>query len=1084
MANTLDRLKQTLVDRYTIEREIGRGGMATVYLAQDLKHHRSVAIKVVRPELAASLGVDRFLREIDITAKLNHPHILPLHDSGQADGLAFFVMPYVEGESLRQRLEREGQLPLEDAQAIARDVADGLAYAHRHGCVHRDVKPENILLTEDHAVLADFGVARAIKASAGENLTTSGIALGTPTYLSPEQAGGETRIDGRADIYALGCVVFEMLAGEPPFTGPTAQAIISKHILEPTPALGVVRPGIPEHVAVAVGRALRKSPADRFKTAADFADALATSEAGALAGISQPHAPARRPWASRWSRPLAALLALMVLGSVLAVLRWRLLEPGSLYAVEDPRQKFMVQPHQVGPMSAEEERVVRAAADELTRLLAAWDQARVVPTVSKAGLMFDLGLSDAVRSSLDESIALAREARVGTLVTLTVRLPRDSAYLEAQLYDVATEHPLGDPIATAEPADDIYALVAPVAARILDFSGAPSQLLSANRETTSLDAFQQVLEGRRDLERGRLESAERAFRAALQLDSTFARAHYLLALTVYWQAARDPQRSPELSGEIRRHASAARRHGGLVYRDSLFVEAFFSFQNGGYAAARELYRRLVRSDSTDAYAWLMLGTVEVQDPWAEAKPDGALLPRGNLNLARHAFSRAVQLSPDFFLGYGHLFDIYTHLTGAVLRNVCYGYEPPGDRVVLIWDTRDAKVQVNACPVLRDSIEWVDRPTLAAMDRGQLIAGADRFFDEARRELRRWSNYAPADPRPMEELTAWLLARRDLLPYSGSPAERDSLAAEALRYTEGALDLESDTLPEDLIRLGMLYLAADDVPNALRVTDQAVARSWPDSAGDSRLLPLAAANTFLATGQVSKALDIVLPVWSNRAMSVPDTAEGREVDVLIEAEVGRLQVYGATGLGGAPLNDVFARMERVWSQARYDERLKRVVRQGLSVWIPLAVTLEDSVMAAWFTGWEPDDPVFAGLLTVQSDTAVAHRLLEQGIEQLGPRGPSPTRAYLLGVLAQRLDRHEQAIELFGRIDTWPLMLGTMDVGWGLSSLSQLRRGRSYEALGDTTAARQYYERFIELWNGADPELQPLVVEAREAFGRVP
>jgi serine/threonine-protein kinase len=224
----LDRLKAALADRYTIERELGAGGMATVYLAEDVKHHRKVAVKVLRPELAAVLGAERFVHEITTTASLQHPHILPLFDSGEADGFLFYVMPYVEGESLRDRLNREKQLSIDGAIQITREVADALDFAHQHDVVHRDIKPENILLAAGHARIADFGIARAISAAGGDRLTETGIAVGTPACMSPEQAAGESDLDGPSDVYALACVVYEMLAGEPSFVGNTPQSVVAK----------------------------------------------------------------------------------------------------------------------------------------------------------------------------------------------------------------------------------------------------------------------------------------------------------------------------------------------------------------------------------------------------------------------------------------------------------------------------------------------------------------------------------------------------------------------------------------------------------------------------------------------------------------------------------------------------------------------------------------------------------------------------------------------------------------------------------------------------------------------------------------
>ena len=274
MADLLDRLKSALSERYAITRVLGRGGMATVYLAEDLRHHRNVAVKVLEPDLAQAIGSSRFLREIEIAARLTHPNILPLHDSGEADGLLYYVMPYIEGESLRERLTREKQLPVEEAVRIIREVADALSCAHSQGVIHRDIKPENILLAADHAVVSDFGIARAIDAAGTERLTGTGLAVGTPAYMSPEQATGERGVDARSDIYALGCVLYELLAGEPPYAGPTPHVVIAKLMADPVPSVRRLRDTVPAGVYQALVKALAKTPADRFTTAADFSAAL------------------------------------------------------------------------------------------------------------------------------------------------------------------------------------------------------------------------------------------------------------------------------------------------------------------------------------------------------------------------------------------------------------------------------------------------------------------------------------------------------------------------------------------------------------------------------------------------------------------------------------------------------------------------------------------------------------------------------------------------------------------------------------------------------------------------------------------
>jgi eukaryotic-like serine/threonine-protein kinase len=314
--NGIADLQRILGDAYRVERELGAGGMATVYLAEDLKHDRRVAIKVLRPELAAIVGGERFIKEIRTTANLQHPHILPLHDSGQADGVVYYVMPYVEGESLRDRLTREKQLPVEQAVRIAREIASGLDYAHRHGIIHRDIKPENILLHDGQAVIADFGIAVAVTtAGGGSRMTETGMSLGTPHYMSPEQAMGEREVTPRSDVYSLGCVLYEMLVGEPPFTGPTAQAIIARVVTEDPRSLTAQRRTIPAYVADAATIALSKLPADRFDTAAHFAEALAGgSERRQTASAHSVAASVSR--SSRWTYTLAgaAALVLIVLG--------------------------------------------------------------------------------------------------------------------------------------------------------------------------------------------------------------------------------------------------------------------------------------------------------------------------------------------------------------------------------------------------------------------------------------------------------------------------------------------------------------------------------------------------------------------------------------------------------------------------------------------------------------------------------------------------------------------------------------------------------------------------------------------------
>jgi tRNA A-37 threonylcarbamoyl transferase component Bud32/TolB-like protein len=428
----LDRLAAAMADRYTIEHELGRGGTATVYLAHDRKHNRRVALKVLRPELAAALGPERFLREIAIDAPLNHPHILPLLDSGEAGGLLYYVMPYVEGESLRDRLAREKQLPIEDVLRITREVADGLSYAHSHGVVHRDIKPGNILLQSGHAVIADFGAARALTVAADEPLTDEGMAVGTPAYMSPEQGSGVPEVDARSDVYSLACVVYEMLAGEPPFTGFSAQAVVAKRLSSHPPPISILRDTVPAHVERALAVALARMPADRFATAKEFADAL-----------TRPHEPAR----PRWRRGIAAAVLVAILVGVswwwIHVTHGRRREP-----LGNGRQRVVVGLFENLTGDRRYDALGFMAADWVTEGFQRTGAIDVVPTPTALAaaryLQKSDGTGDPVRS-------LARETGANLVVTGSIYQEDGTLMLQAQLADADSGRLVGavEPIRTS-----------------------------------------------------------------------------------------------------------------------------------------------------------------------------------------------------------------------------------------------------------------------------------------------------------------------------------------------------------------------------------------------------------------------------------------------------------------------------------------------------------------------------------------------------------------------------------------------------------------------------------------------------------
>ena len=415
LTDLLARLQSALAGRYTIERELGRGGMATVYLARDLKHDRLVALKVLHAELAAALGAERFLREIRLAARLQHPHVLSVHDSGEAAGQLWFTMPYVEGESLRDRLERERQLPMADALRIAREAAEALDYAHRHGVIHRDVKPENILLAEGHSLLADFGIARTLQGS--DRLTETGMAVGTPAYMSPEQASGERAVDARTDVYALGCVLYEMLAGHPPFFGTTAREIVARHTLDPVPPLRPSRPDLPAAIERATFKALAKTPADRFPTAGAFGDALTAA----------PAVPVSRWWA-RWPVRYAAAAAILAAGFVLLWQRPR----GSVTASRGPARSIAVLPFANLSPDRNDEYFSDGMSEELITALHAVPGLRVAARTS----------AFAFRDRNVNASEIGKELNVATLLEGSVRRAGSRVRVNAQLIDAADGYQL------------------------------------------------------------------------------------------------------------------------------------------------------------------------------------------------------------------------------------------------------------------------------------------------------------------------------------------------------------------------------------------------------------------------------------------------------------------------------------------------------------------------------------------------------------------------------------------------------------------------------------------------------------------
>jgi eukaryotic-like serine/threonine-protein kinase len=530
VASFVDKLQGVLNGRYVIDREIGRGGMATVYLARDLKHDGAlVAVKVLLPDLGFVVGPERFKREIDVASRFSHPNILALNDSGEADGQLYYVMPFVEGESLRTRLDREGQLGIEEAVTLTIEVAEALDYAHRANVVHRDIKPENILLEDGHALVADFGIARAVASAGDEKLTQTGVTLGTPKYMSPEQAAADKRIDGRSDVYSLACVLYEMLAGQPPFVGPNAQAIIARHALDTAPPLAIVRPSMPPALERVVMKALSKVPADRFATASDFAAALRAPAAATATWAAIPGTPAAAAAASRRRRFAVAAVVGVVALVGLGWAGWRHwfapARPSVMVGGLDPRNIAVLYfddqstGHQLSYL-----------ADGLTDgLIGELSGVHTLKTISAAGVAPYRGDSVAPDS-------IARALHVGTLVRGTVDREGGKLHVTVHLVDGASGAEY-QRAAFEMPAANVLAvrdtLAGQVGAMIRKRLGQEITLRDQRAQTTNPDAWALVQLGTQWQRRGEqlmvttdtaalrrnFSSADSAFAQAARLDA-------------------------------------------------------------------------------------------------------------------------------------------------------------------------------------------------------------------------------------------------------------------------------------------------------------------------------------------------------------------------------------------------------------------------------------------------------------------------------------------------------------------------------------------------------------------------------------
>ena len=769
---------------YEILRQIGQGAFATVYLARDLKHERKVAIKILNADPTSETGELRFIREIRTVASLQHPNILPLHDSGHVEALLYYVMPFVDGETLRDRIDRERQMPFDAACSIVREAADALAYAHAQGIIHRDIKPENILLSAGHPVIADFGLARAIDLAGVRQLTNTGMGSpGTPAYMSPEQLLGDREIDGRSDLYSLACVFYEMLTGKPPFGGKEG---FVKRFTEPPPNASATRSDLPAWIDGVIGRALARNPRDRYPTAREFATAFDDArEAAAEVPLVTPahHEEPPRSEAPpppnvrtfrRLGRPrlIAMLAAALVLGGLTVTTALR---PSRVRAVFNraglDSTQFVVLPF--AALSGASAHLGNRVADRVYDAITQWDGVPVVPDTRVAQAVIDAGGAPATET---EAIALAKRLGAGKLVWGQASGDSTSARVRVHLYDVRSgksrdAFPLLDSTSDGRS-------YAPAALRLLGGRDRPSAASGGDKRTHSFAAWEAYGRGHSALRNWDIPSAETEFRAALTADRDYTPARLWLAQTLYWKS---PQNPAEWTDEASRTAAG---RNSLDGRDQLVAAGLSSLADGRFPAACDAYAKLTSVDSSYFLGWYGLGECRAQDdavvPRA-ASPSGWAF-RSSYFAAARGYIRALKTDPG----------VHTIFSVSKLEKIL---PTASTRARRGYSLGDSRVEFAAFATLdADTIAFVPYPLalFATLPRGPSAEAALR--DDAETLIAfavDWAKRFPVSAPAQEALAAALETHGNLR----DPVNQSS---PALRALDSSLALSTDR--RDILRL--------------------------------------------------------------------------------------------------------------------------------------------------------------------------------------------------------------------------------------------------------------------------------------------
>lgn len=1020
----LEPLRTALASQYVIERAVGAGGMGTVLLARDVALDRLVAIKVVSSDVVLTTGVrERFLREARTVAKLRHPNIVAVHSAGEAAGMLYFVMEYVDGESLRERLVRDGPLDPAAATRLVRELAGALEHAHATGIVHRDLKPENVLLERGTgtARLTDFGVARAFSESGDERLTGTGMTIGTPRYMSPEQATGERAIDGRSDVYSLGLLAYEALTGRPVFDG-SGPTVIVKQITERPEPLATRVPGVSAGLATAIDRALEKEPDARWPSAGAMRDALGGDSAGGAAAAPRP----RRGRNVRTLAPLfaaAVLLALSVIGYAWWGLSGR--EPA-----RDPRRSLLVVPFTNVGRSPALDWLREGSVSMLTFDMGQWRDLSVVGFERTLDLVRGADVQDGQAIGLEPALSMARDADAGTVVMGDFRERGDSLVVTARLYDVRTGDLEEQVEVSGLASDDPRTLFDELSRRLLGATGAPSFAASpgiAAQTTSSLSAFRHYVEGVTHLTSWRLDAADSAFALAIASDSTFALAYYKRSIGRGWQTELGDTTKNALAQQALAHSAK------LPERERQLVTAYAAFSEQQFDTAKAQYSALVARDSADAEAWYGLAD--------------AAYHSFDFNTALRAFRKALELDPTLHLAYAHEVDLFVNAAKA------------GQGYVLIGD----------------SVAYLENPAnMATIGDADSIAALRRLAAErAVRTARRWlqadpgarqAHYALANAQVVagEYDTAEETLRRALSrPGVGSPAMRFRIAA--IRMRAG----RSDAL------------------TALRdALDSVSAAELRESGGEATAVALLSGFSVAAYGGSPRTLQRIIAVADTVFRGAP--IDGTNLDPhYLTAPIGaalRMAMGDDSPAARRAVDRALTLVDGLDDPMRAGMRNQASVLPYLAY-----LVFRDEKYRSRYNEWTGgSSPTLGALAAIASGDSARARFVADsipGAETIG--SPFEPRLRVIGhtaVFVEVGDR-EKALAVLEAIDPAYFALEGPEIRWAFLPRSYFVRGTLYERLGQREQAIESYRRFLDLWREADPEMGEQLRAAREAIARL-